>query len=84
MFSQSVTARSVQIIVGCFRGWGGGGEGREQPYIIYRYVPPPRVWFLGRFGLKTGIHFAYFVLESGLIFEGTTEAYERIYRFNSQ
>ena len=57
---------------------GGGGWGGVQPYIShYRYVPPPRVWFLGRFGLKTGIHFAYFVLESGMVFEGTTEAYER-------
>ena len=57
---------------------GGVGGGGVQPYIShYRYVPPPRVWFLGRFGLKTGIHFAYFVLESGMVFEGTTEAYER-------
>ena len=36
----------------------------------YRYVPPQRVWFLGRFGLKTGIAFAYFGLSSGMIFEG--------------
>ena len=26
-----------------------------------------------RFGLKTGIHFAHFDLESGMVFEGTTE-----------
>ena len=38
--------------------------------------------FLRRFGLKTGIHFAHFGLESGMVFEGTTGVYERIYRFN--
>ena len=36
--------------------------------------PPPPV----RFGLKTGIHFAHFGLESGMVFEGTTGMYERI------
>ena len=40
---------------------------------MYRYVPPRRVRFLRRFGLKTGIHFAHFGLESGLFFEGTRE-----------
>ena len=43
----------------------------------YRYVPPKRLWFWGRFGSKTGIHFAHFGLESGMLFEGTTGAYER-------
>ena len=51
---------------------------------IYRYMPPQRVGFLRRFGLKTGINFAHFGLESSMVFEGTTEAYERIYRFNSK
>ena len=50
----------------------------------YRYAPPQRVWFLGPFGLKTGIHFARLGLESGMGFEGTTGVYERIYRFNSK
>ena len=45
------------------------------------YVPLQRVWFLGLFGLKTGIEFAHFGLESAMVFEGTTGAYERIYRF---
>ena len=40
--------------------------------------PPPRVWFLHRFGLKTGIDFAHFGLESGIVFEGTTGMYEAI------
>ena len=47
-------------------------------------MPPQRVGFLRRFGLKTAINFAHFGLESGMVFEGTTEAYERIYRFNSK
>ena len=41
----------------------------------YRYVPPRSVVVLGLFGLKT--------LESGMGFEETTGAHERIYRFNS-
>ena len=45
-----------------------------------RYVPPHRVGFLRRFGLKTGIHFAHFGLEMCMVFEGTTGVYERIYR----
>ena len=53
---------------------GGGGVG-------VRYVPPHRVGFLRRFGLKTGIgiHFGHFGLESGIVFEGTTGVYEHIY-----
>ena len=43
-------------------------------------MPPQRVGFWGLFGLKTGIHFAHFGLESGMVFEGTTAVYERIYR----
>ena len=39
---------------------------------------------LGLFGLKTGIDVAHFGLESSMIFEGTTVAYERIVRFNSK
>ena len=51
---------------------------------LYRYVLPHRVGSLRPFGLKTGIHFAQFGLESGMVFEGTTGVYERIYRFNSK
>ena len=39
---------------------------------------------LRRFCLKTGINFAHFGLESGMVFGGTTRVYERIYRFNSK
>ena len=45
-------------------------------------VPPQRVGFLGLFGLKTGIDFAHFGLESGMVFEGTTGVYERICCFS--
>ena len=34
---------------------------------------PYRVGFLHRFGLKKGIHFAHFGVESGIVFERTTE-----------
>ena len=68
MFTQYRIAR------GC-GGWGG-----VPLYRLYRYVPPQRVWFLPRFGLKTGTDFAYYGLESGLVFEKTTGRYESIYR----
>ena len=56
-----------------FRNFARGGEGGGTPlYKPYRYAPPHRVGFLRRFGLKTGIHFAHFGLESGMVFEGAT------------
>ena len=62
-----------------------GEAGGLLPYINrIRYVPLQRVWFLGLFSLKTGIDFAHFGLELGMVYEGTTETYERIYRFNSK
>ena len=51
---------------------------------LCRYVLLHGVGVLCRFGLKTGIDFAHFGLESGMVFEGTTGVYERIYRFNSK
>ena len=64
-------------------GGGGGGWGGGTPlYKLYRYVPPQRVWFLSRFGLKTGIDFDHYGLESGMVFDGTTGAYKRICLFN--
>ena len=53
---------------------------------LYRYVPSPPPFGVGclrLFGLKTGTDYAHFGLESGMVFEGTTGVYERIYRFNS-
>ena len=63
-----------------FKARGGG----TPLYKPYRYVPLQRVGFLRRFGLKTGIDFAHFGLESGMVVEGTTGVYERIYRFSSK
>ena len=53
-------------------------------YKPYRYVPPQREGFLRRFDLKMCTDVAHFCLESGMIFKGTTEVYERIYFFNSK
>ena len=47
-------------------------------------MPPHRVGFLRRFGLKTGVNFVHFGLESDMVLEGTTGAYERIYLFQFQ
>ena len=55
-----------------------GGGGGVLPY------PYHREGFLRRCGLKTGIRFAYFGLESRTVFEGTTGLYEGLYRFNSK
>ena len=49
---------------------------------LYRYVPSHRVGFLRRFGLKTGIQFAHFGLESSMVFERSSGMYERIFFFN--
>ena len=54
------------------------------PYISYIGMCHPKgMIFSGLFGLKTGIHFAHFGLETGMVSEGTTGTYERIYCFNS-
>ena len=55
-----------------------GGEGGTPLYKLYRYVPPRRVRFLRRFGLKMSIHFANFGQESGMVFEGATAVHELI------
>ena len=41
-------------------------------------MPPQRVGFLPRFGLKTVIDFAHFGLKSGMVFEGTLGVYVSI------
>ena len=61
--------------------WSRGGT---PLYRLCRYVSPDRVGFLRRFGLNTGMHFSHFGLELGMVFEGTTGVYERIYRFTSK
>jgi len=43
-------------------------------------VPPQRVWFLSRFGLKTGIDFEHFGLKLSMVIGGTfTKAYKLIF-----
>ena len=59
---------------------GGGGGVLHYISHIGMCPPPHRVGFLRLFGLKTGIDFAPFGLESGVVFEGTTGVYERILR----
>ena len=53
---------------------GGGGT---PLYQLRRYVPPHRVWFLSRFGLKTRIDFNHYGLKSGMVFKETTRMRER-------
>ena len=72
----------VCLLVNWDREGKHGGGGGTPLYKLYRYVPPHRVGFLCRFGLKTGIHFAHFGLDSGMVFGGSTEVYEGIYRFS--
>ena len=61
-----------------------GGEGTPL-YKLYRYVPPHRVGFLRRFGLKTGNHtLCPFWSGIGCGFKGNYGVYERLYRFNSK
>ena len=60
---------SVGRVTFCFPGRGGGGGGGTILHKPYKYVWPQRVWFLSRLGLKTGIHFAHFGMESGILFQ---------------
>ena len=72
------------LLISILSGSTPGGSPLFKPYT---YVPPQSVGFSGLFGLdlKTDIDFAHFDLESGMIFEGTTGAYERSsYLFNSK
>ena len=46
-------------------------------YKVYRFVPPQRVWFLSRFGLKTGIDFDNYGLKSGRVL-GAGNIYESL------
>ena len=55
----------LEVLSFCTSNDGGGGG--TLLYKLYRYVPPHRVGFLLRFGLKTGIHFAHLGLESGMV-----------------
>ena len=58
-----------------YKSWG------VLPYTSYIGMSHPTGSGLG---LKTGIYFAHFGLESGMVFEGTMGVYERTYWFNSK
>ena len=53
-------------------------------YNSCRYVQPLRVGFLRWFGLKRGVDFAHFGLESCMVYEGTTVVCQCVRRFNSK
>ena len=80
------TTNTKRIVNG--QGLGGGGRGGT-PYINHIGISCPKslrvlIGPTGNFGLRIAIHFAYFGLESGMVFEGVTGVYERIYRFDSK
>ena len=54
-------------------GEGGGGSDSSlyKPYRYVRAAPSGRV--LDLFALRTGTHFVYFALESGMVFKGTRD-----------
>ena len=60
-----------------YKSWGGG----LLPYTSYIGMSRPTG---SGFGLKTGIYFDHFGLESGMVFEGTMGVYECTYCFNSK
>ena len=60
-------------------------EGGTPLYKPYRYVPPHRVGFLRRFGLKTGIIYTLPIWSGmGYGFRGNYGVYERFYSLNSK
>ena len=54
-----------------FYSRGGGGTSL---YNLFRYMPPQRVWFLSRCGLKMDIDYDHFGLNSGMVFKGSTKS----------
>ena len=62
--------------------YGIDTRGGTPLYNVYRYVPPQKVWFLSRFGLKTGIDFDNYGLKSGRVF-GTGNIYESLQTYFS-
>ena len=57
--------------------WSPRGGGGTPLFKVYRFVQPQRVWFLSRFGLKTGIDFDNYGVKSGRIF-GAGNIYESV------
>ena len=64
---------------------GVRGERVTPLYKPYRYVPPQRVdGFWAFLVCKRVYTLPILVWNRGMVFEGTTGVYERIYRFNSK
>ena len=60
---------------------GGGGEGGYKSHT--GYVPPHRVGFLRRNGLKTGLHFALILVWNRVLFSRELRSvWTYFYRFN--
>ena len=64
----------VKRFMTCSTARGGG----TPLYQVYRYVLPQRVWFLSRFGLKSGIDFEHLGLKLGMIIGRT---FRKAYKF---
>ena len=60
----SMVQKTHRLLLKRSVGEGGGVLPLNKPN---RNVPPHRVGFLSCFGLKTGIHFTHFGLESGMV-----------------
>lgn len=55
------------------------------PYIHYRYVWPPRVWFLTRFGLKKGMFLKRNITDSIVLYiKGMILGSEKDMLFNGE
>ena len=67
--THSVTDLIGLLLLAVCLARGRGGGGGTPLCKLYRYVQPHRLEFLRRFGLKAGIHFVHFGLESGMVFE---------------
>ena len=65
----------------CVHRGGGGGTPLQEAILE---CASQRVWFLRHFRPRKGIDFAYFALESGIVFEETMGEYKRICLFNSK
>ena len=82
LISLRVVLGLATLVVSCPMKIGrvSKSRGGTPLYKVYRYVPPQRVWFLSRFGQKTGIDFEHFGLKLGMVIGGTfTKAYNLIF-----
>ena len=64
--------------------FAGVTRGEVLPYESHLGMCCSTVGFLRCFGLKTGIDFAHFGPESGMVYEGTTVVCQCVRHFNSK